>query len=178
MVISRQDCRNLTREISQKFISSFSTFTATFTLRIYNTCRPTHTSTLTHLLVTVTKSATTDHYPQPSFMTSTVTVNALHVEKLLADLRDVPVNTGSDSCLAPIYSYLMAISPNTSDGVLHWFCARADQITIDAATFLIRLYAYNSPLVDNWKKRLEFCLGGCCDCIRGLEEVKVSSRDT
>lgn len=110
----------------------------------------------------------------------TSTVDAPHVETLLANLRDVPVNTeaGSDSFLAPIFTYLMAVSPNRSDGVLHWFCDRAGQLTIDAATFLLRLFAYNSPQVDVWKKKLEFCLGGCCNCIKGLEEVKVSSKDT
>lgn len=110
----------------------------------------------------------------------TSTVDAAHVEKLLANLRDVPANTeaGSDSFLAPIFTYLMAIPPNRSDGVLHWFCDQADQLTINAATFLIRLFAYNSPRVDAWKKKLESCLEGCCGCIKGLEEVKVSSKDT
>lgn len=110
-------------------------------------------------------------------MTQTV---AAHVEKLLVNLRDVPVNTegASDSFLGPIFSYLMNVTPNSSDGVLHWFCDDAGQLTIDAATFLIRLFAYNSPRVDAWKMKFEICLGGCSNCVKGLEEVKLSSKDT
>jgi senataxin len=110
----------------------------------------------------------------------TSSADAAHVEKLLTNLRDVPVNTegASDSFLGPIFTYLMKISPNPSDGTLHWFCDRASQLTIEAATFLIRLFAYNSPRVDTWKEKFESCLGGCCNCVRGLEEAKVSSKST
>jgi senataxin len=110
----------------------------------------------------------------------TSTAGTVHVEKLLAKLHDVPVNTegASDSFLGPIFTYLMAVPPNRSDGILHWFCSQASQLTVDAATFLIRLFAYNSPRVDVWKEKFELCLGGCCDCVKGLEEAKVSSKDT
>jgi senataxin len=110
----------------------------------------------------------------------TSTVDVAHVEKLLQNLRDVPVNTegASDSFLGPIFTYLMKVPPNPLDGVLHWFCDRAGQLTIDAATFLIRLFAYSSPRVDVWKEKFEACLGSCCDCVKGLEEAKRSSRDT
>lgn len=110
----------------------------------------------------------------------TSTAEAAHVEKLLTNLRDVPVNTegASDSFLGPIFTYLMKVPPDPSDGILHWFCERAGQLTIAAATFLIRLFAYNSPRVNAWKKKFEECLGGCCDCVKGLEEAKLSSKDT
>ena len=110
----------------------------------------------------------------------TLSTDVAHVDKLLKNLRDVPVNTegASDSVLAPIYAHLMEVTPNSSDGVLHWFCYRAGQLTIHAATFLIRLFAYNSPRVDAWKEKFEACLGGCCDCVKGLEEVKLSSKAT
>jgi senataxin len=110
----------------------------------------------------------------------TSTVDAAHVEKLLTSLRDVPVNTegASDSFLGPIFAYLMKVTPDPSDGILHWFCDRAGQLTIDAATFLIRLFAYNSPRVDVWKENFKVCLGGCCDCVKGLEAAKVSSKTT
>src|ERR1700676_1003653 len=102
-------------------------------------------------------------------MTSTIDATATHVEKLLTRLRDVPVNTegASDSFLGPIFAYLMKIEPDPLDGVLHWFCSRAGQLTVDAATFLIRLFAYNSPRVDAWKGRFEACLGDCCACVKG-----------
>lgn len=105
----------------------------------------------------------------------------LHVEKILAQLRDVPVDTGgaSDSYLGPIFSYLMKITSNDhSSDVPHWFCSRANQTTVEAATFLIRLFAYDSPRVTQWKNTFEKCIGGCCECLQVLEEVKISSRAT
>ncbi|KAG2151416.1 SEN1 N terminal-domain-containing protein [Suillus clintonianus] len=102
------------------------------------------------------------------------------VKTLLTSVRDAPVNTadGADDVLQPIYLYLMKIPPSASDHTYHWFCSRANQLTIGAATFLLRLFAYDSPLVDDWKKRLKSCLSGCCQCIKGLGEVKASSRTT
>ncbi|EGN98396.1 hypothetical protein SERLA73DRAFT_109860 [Serpula lacrymans var. lacrymans S7.3] len=102
------------------------------------------------------------------------------VKTLLATLRDTPVNTtdGSDSLLAPIFVYLMKVQASPNDKTLHWFCDRADQLTIDAATFLIRLFAYNSVRVDEWKKKFQVCLEGCSKCVKGFGEVKVSSRHT
>ena len=104
-----------------------------------------------------------------------------HVEEILAKLRDVPVDTAgaSDLYLGPIFSYLMKkLSNDHSNGVPHWFCSRVNQLTVDAATFLIRLFAYDSPRVTQWKNTFEKCMGGCCECLQGLEEVKISSRTT
>ncbi|KAG1818441.1 SEN1 N terminal-domain-containing protein [Suillus subaureus] len=111
-------------------------------------------------------------------MTSDVELSK--VKTLLTSVRDAPVNTvdGADDILQPIYSYLMNIPPSASDNTYHWFCSRANQLTIGAATFLLRLFAYDSPRVDDWKRRLKSCLSGCCQCIRGFGEVKASSRTT
>ena len=111
-------------------------------------------------------------------MTSDVELNK--VKTLLASVRDAPVNTAgaTDDVLGPIFSYLMRIPPSSSDNTYHWFCSRAQQPTIDAATFLLRLFAYDSPRVDDWKRRLKACLSGCCHCIKGLGEVRTSSRKT
>ncbi|KIK99636.1 hypothetical protein PAXRUDRAFT_822556 [Paxillus rubicundulus Ve08.2h10] len=102
------------------------------------------------------------------------------VKALLASVRDTPVNTadGSDDVLAPIFGYLMKVPPNNNDGRCHWFCSHADHLTVEAATFLLRLFAYNSPRVEEWKASLVGCLAGCCDCVRAFGEVKVSSRST
>lgn len=103
-----------------------------------------------------------------------------NVKAILASVRDAPVNTeaGSDEVLIPVHSYLMKLPPDTSDKCYHWFCSRADQVTVEAATFLLRLFAYNSGLVDKWKARLKVCLAGCSKCVKGLGEIKVSSRST
>jgi senataxin len=101
------------------------------------------------------------------------------VQTLLKTLRDAPVNTEGalDATLAPVYDHLMRV-PSTSDGCFHWFCELAEPDTVEAATFLIRLFAYNSPRVDEWKKRFEKCVTGCLLCVRGLGELKESSRNT
>lgn len=107
-------------------------------------------------------------------------VDTAHVEKLLTNLRDSPVNTegANDDFLGPIFAYLIKIPANPLDGLIHWFCDHANQLTIEAATFLIRLFAYDSPRVDNWKGKLWSCLEGCSGCVRGLENAKLSSKDT
>ncbi|KAF8798795.1 hypothetical protein BYT27DRAFT_6878132 [Phlegmacium glaucopus] len=101
------------------------------------------------------------------------------IEKLLATLRDEPVNSEQldDGVLGEVYSYLMDI-PSTSSGDLHWFCEKVNIITIDAATFLLRLFAYNSDPVEVWKKRLQQCLTCCSSCVGGLETAKVVSQTT
>ena len=111
-------------------------------------------------------------------MTSNVELSK--VKTLLTSVRDIPVNTAdaTDDVLGPIYTYLMKVPPSASDNTYHWFCSRADQLTINAATFLLRLFAYDSPRVDDWKRKLKACLSGCCHCIKGFGEVKTSSRKT
>ncbi|KAJ7175856.1 SEN1 N terminal-domain-containing protein [Mycena filopes] len=102
------------------------------------------------------------------------------VERQLSLLRDSPVdNSGaSEAVLASIFKYLMDVPPTVSDESVHWFCGRAAPTTVAAATFLLRLFAYNSPAVEEWQTKLRSCLNGCCNCVQGLEEAKLSSRNT
>ena len=101
------------------------------------------------------------------------------VQTLLATLRDHPVNSEQldDGILGEVYSYLMDI-PSTSSGDLHWFCEKANVTTVDAATFLLRLFAYESDPVKIWKERLQQCLTCCSACVGGLEMAKVDSQTT
>lgn len=100
------------------------------------------------------------------------------VQTLLATLRDHPVNSEQldDGVLGEVYSYLMDISSTSGD--FHWFCEKADIVTVDAATFLLRLFAYESDPVEIWKKKLQDCLTRCSACVGGLEVAKVDSQTT
>ncbi|KAI5986161.1 SEN1 N terminal-domain-containing protein [Pisolithus albus] len=102
------------------------------------------------------------------------------IKGILASVRDTPLSTSeaTDEVLAPLYTYLMTVPSNSSDKCYHWFCSRADPLTVDAATFLLRLFAYDSPQVEKWKVKLKTCLTGCGECVKVLGEVKVSSRLT
>ncbi|KAL0961073.1 hypothetical protein HGRIS_014934 [Hohenbuehelia grisea] len=102
------------------------------------------------------------------------------IQACLADLRDSPVDTVScpESTMAMLYNYLMEVPECTPDGVYHWFCDKASPITYDAATFLLRLFAYTSPQVEAWKERLRGCFLGCCLCVCGFEAAKQSSKTT
>ncbi|KAF8443044.1 SEN1 N terminal-domain-containing protein [Boletus edulis BED1] len=110
----------------------------------------------------------------------TTTSDVDKVKALLVRLRDTPINSadGSDDVLAPVFTHLMKVPPNSSDKCYHWFCSRADQVTVGAATFLLRLFAYSSPKVEEWKARLIACLTGCCPCVKAFGEVKLTSRST
>ena len=61
---------------------------------------------------------------------------------------------------------------------VHWFCDKADATTIEAATFLIRLFAYDSEEVKRWKEGLQKCVTACVPCVQGLEQQKILSRQT
>ncbi|KAJ6619424.1 SEN1 N terminal-domain-containing protein [Mycena sp. CBHHK59/15] len=102
------------------------------------------------------------------------------IDQQLATLRDSPVNNdgASDAVLSDIFTYLMGVPPSPSDGCLHWFCDRATSTTVGAATFLIRLFAYNSPVIEQWKTKFRFCLNGCSECVKGLQEAKFTSKTT
>lgn len=110
----------------------------------------------------------------------TTTSDVDKVKALLVKLRDTPVNSaeGSDDVLAPVFNYLMKVPADNIDKRYHWFCARAHQATVGAATFLLRLFAYGSPKVAEWKARLIGCLAGCCACVKAFGEVKLTSRST
>jgi len=102
------------------------------------------------------------------------------VSRSLEKLRREPITTDGmqDSILGPIYSLLMN-TPTGDNGTPHWFCDKARPVVVEAATFLIRLYAYSdNPRVEVWKKKLAGVLQGCCGCVQGFADAKTSSRDT
>jgi senataxin len=109
-------------------------------------------------------------------MTSSSTPN--NVQTLLATLRDAPVDIASDAVLGTLLEYLMGVAPSPPNNTFHWYCRHALPITVDAATFLIRLFAYQSENVNPWKSRMQSCLSSCAECVQGLERVKVTSKDT
>jgi senataxin len=104
---------------------------------------------------------------------------AKNVKNLLANLRDNPADTtsASDAILEQVYLYLMEV-PQNDAGEIHWFCKLADSTTVEAATFLIRLMAYQSKEVNRWKSKLHQCLSACASCVQGLESAKVASQAT
>jgi senataxin len=101
------------------------------------------------------------------------------IATLLDNLREDPVdNTGvTDQILGRIYNHLLAVSKD-KNGKLHWYCQRASSTTIGAASFLLRLFAYDGQEAETWRGHLNTCFVGCCDCIVEFEKVKGSSRMT
>ena len=95
----------------------------------------------------------------------------------LDQLRDPPAGTqdAPEDVLGLIYGVLIK---DSTPSKAHWFCSRADKLTIDAATFLLRLHAYNSPRVNVWRTHLQACLKGCAGCVQGMQEAKTTSRHT
>jgi senataxin len=106
--------------------------------------------------------------------------DAKQVETLLERLRKDPVGSegSTDPIMKVVFDYLFKVSEDPSDGAHHWFCQRANNITREAATFLIRLFAYDSRRVDDWKARMRKVISSCCDCVRGLQEAKRTSQQT
>ncbi|KAJ8518486.1 hypothetical protein ONZ45_g4443 [Pleurotus djamor] len=100
------------------------------------------------------------------------------VRKTLVDLRENPIgNDIDDKLLALIYDYLVKPESNTQSPE-HWLCDQASSLTVEAATFLLRLHAYNSPPVDLWKAKLRACILGCSACVKGFELAKSDARLT
>jgi len=104
----------------------------------------------------------------------------VEVSRSLEKLKQEPITTDGmqDSILGPIYTLLLAVPPGDDD-LLHWFCAKAKQVVVEAATFLLRLYAYtDNPRVEVWKTKLTGVLHGCCGCTQGFADAKITSRET
>ncbi|KAI0269828.1 SEN1 N terminal-domain-containing protein [Gloeopeniophorella convolvens] len=80
--------------------------------------------------------------------------------------------------MSEVLDYLFKVPTDPSDGAFHWFCQRADPTTREAASFLLRLLAYDSQRVNDWKVRMKGMLRSCCDCVKGLQEAKEASRTT
>ncbi|THH12551.1 hypothetical protein EW146_g7587 [Bondarzewia mesenterica] len=101
------------------------------------------------------------------------------LEALLTKFRDEPVDSGGnvDTILPPILKFLMS-SPPDSDGSFHWFCHRASPLTLEAGTFLLRLFAYDNNRVEEWKARLQSILELCHLCVQGLQVAKMNSQQT
>jgi hypothetical protein len=107
--------------------------------------------------------------------------DAKQVQALLERLRNEPVGSegSTDSIMKVVFDYLFKVpAQDTSDDLCHWFCHRADNVTREAATFLIRLFAYDSQRVNDWRARMKKLLASCCDCVRGLQEAKRTSQET
>lgn len=105
------------------------------------------------------------------------TIRIDHVKRLLVSLRERPQDVDiSDNILQDVYLYLMNTTLLKDE--IHWFCDKADTTTIEAATFLIRLFAYDSEEVKRWKERLHKCVTFCVPCVQGLEQKKILSRQT
>lgn len=82
------------------------------------------------------------------------------VRQKLEFYRDFPPNTEDtkDNDLTPLIWRLMH-SAEDIDGRYHWFCHRADTLTHDLATFLLRLFAYKSEVnsrAKRWRDRMIF----------------------
>ncbi|KAF9077696.1 SEN1 N terminal-domain-containing protein [Rhodocollybia butyracea] len=101
----------------------------------------------------------------------------LAVQELLKRLHDEPRNSENlrEDELDAIYAQLQRSSGKSS---FHWFCSHAEPLTVESATFLLRLFAYNSPKVEVWKDWLNSCLGTCSACVIGFEKSKIGCRNT
>lgn len=60
----------------------------------------------------------------------------------------------------------------------HWYCSRADNVTKEAAMFLLRMLAYDGARAHQWRANFVQCLTNCADCVVGAQEAKVQSRRT
>ncbi|KAI8978689.1 SEN1 N terminal-domain-containing protein [Trametes punicea] len=110
--------------------------------------------------------------------------NKEEVKKKLVELRDAPQTVVADDDLRLTSTYLLGSLRKPESGVElspvfeHWFCSQADEVTREAAIFLIRLHAYNSGSVDVWRQQLKRVITHCCYCVRGLSEAETMSRHT
>ena len=109
-----------------------------------------------------------------------VDASSTQVETLLERLRKEPVGSegSTDQIMKVIFDYLINVPEDPLNGAYHWFCQLADNVTQEAATFLIRLFAYDSRRVDDWKTRMKKIIPSCCDCVRALQEAKRTSQLT
>ena len=101
-----------------------------------------------------------------------------NIPELLANLRTSPIDTENilaDPILATINDYFVSKTARQSH---HWYCDKADDTLIEAATFLIRLFAYEDSRVHQWKTDLNTCLSSCYKCNFGFERAKEKSCKT
>ncbi|EJD50704.1 hypothetical protein AURDEDRAFT_83748 [Auricularia subglabra TFB-10046 SS5] len=115
----------------------------------------------------------------PSSQALPVPKNEAQLEQLLAEMRDSPVGLEgvSEELLRYILNAVMQ-TPKTGD-CYHWYCAQARPLIKEAATFALRLFAYNaSKHVEALRDRLALVLDECCDCVHEFQIQKWSSRET
>ena len=107
------------------------------------------------------------------------TVTKDELAKRLKKLKDEPIDAAGtqDEVLIPIVEFVMALKPG-ANGVLHWFCRDADGVVREAATFLLRLFAYSNDVVTGWKERMLKCLHSCSGCAQSLDKIKETSSST
>lgn len=108
------------------------------------------------------------HYPPAS-----------KLDKLLEALRTVPADSHAttDDMLSAVSGHLLGKNA-TPSGNVHWFCKKAEPLTREAAAFSLRLFAYDSPLVIQWKGVLHDCLSCCAACVDSFEAGKITWRTT
>ena len=119
-------------------------------------------------------------YLSQSRMLSVNVDDVKQIQTLLERLREEPVGSegSTDSVMRVVFDYLFKVPADSSDDLAHWFCRRADSVTREAATFLIRLFAYDSQRVNDWRARMKKLILSCCDCVRGLQDAKRTSQET
>lgn len=119
-----------------------------------------------------------DSIANPRMASSSTSSEEREIATLLQGLRDRPAdNAAAEPLLPRIFSFLTQVSP-TPSGQLHWFCDKASETTVGAASFLIRLYAFKGPSVQTWKQGFRNCVSSCAFCVESLECIKATSRST
>jgi senataxin len=140
---------------------------------------PPHTSIFVFCFTLYIQEAAKGYLSQLRMLSVNVD-DAKQIQTLLERLRKEPVGSegSTDSILRVIFDYLFKVPADSSDDLVHWFCQRADSVTREAATFLIRLFAYDSQRVNDWRARMKRLIFSCCDCVRGLQDAKRTSQET
>lgn len=80
----------------------------------------------------------------------------------------------TDALMSESFKLLSTLKSNQQ----HWFCHEAPESTREAATFLIRLHAYDSSAVPSWKAQCAKVIHGCCACSLAYQDAKIISRTT
>lgn len=76
------------------------------------------------------------------------------------------------------FNHLSGPTSSVNSSFAHWFCNKATRVTIECATFLIRLHAYASEFVSVWKLRCADVLHSCMECCASYQDRKALSRTT
>lgn len=87
---------------------------------------------------------------------------------LLGKLKNTPVGSDlKERDLQAVYDYLITKDPQPE----HWFCEAAPYTLVpEAASFALRLHAYNGEQAKKWKTALAKIVSVCSACARGMED--------